>query len=297
MHASAPECRTCGSLNTASIGRLPDVGTFAGSRLAAPLNGGVLHACRACGFVFRAPVRSDAEYLALYAQGSVAVWEQNPDREDFRLVRGEVADAPLDVLDVGCYTGHLLATLPKACHLYGVEPNADAAAMAASRGVAIVAKHWDELEATDRVYDIIIACDVIEHFANPLTFLTTLSTRLRPAGKLIITTGNAQAWPWRLARSRFWYCYFPEHISFIGPRWLLRMSPSAGLHVKRLVSFSHSPLPALGSRAKALLATCLRMLASAVGPARSGPGGQEEVALLLGGGISKDHIFCVLGKG
>ena len=292
MSPPAPACRTCGSLNTTRLGRLPDVAAFAGAQLCTALNGGDLRACRACGFVFRAPILPDAEYLALYARGGVAVWEQNGDREDFRLVRGEVADVACDVLDVGCYTGLLLATLPTACRLHGVEPNPDAAALAASRGVEMVAKHWQEIEAADGAFDIIIACDVIEHVANPLAFLTTLSSRLRFGGRLIITTGNTEVWPWRLARSRFWYCYFPEHISFIGPRWLSRMSPSAGLNVTRLVSFSHSPLPGLGSRAKALAATCVHLLAAAVGLGR-----QTAPARLLGGGIMKDHIFCVLRKG
>ena len=287
-------CRTCGSLNTASLGRLPDVATFAGTQLGTALSGGHLLACRHCGFVFRSPVLSDAQYLTLYAQGSVAVWEQDGDREDFRRVRSEVVDAPVDVLDVGCYTGHLLATLPKSCRLHGVEPNPEAAALATSRGVEIVATHWHELEAAGCAYDIIIACDVIEHVANPLDFLTALSRRLRPAGKLIITTGNAEAWPWRLAGARFWYCYFPEHISFIGPRWLSHRSRSAGLRVTRLERFSHSPLAGPRSRARSLLATCLHLFAAA---GASGRAGAEAPPRLLGGGISKDHLFCVLHKG
>jgi len=289
MSQPAIACRACGAANTARRGRLPDVDVFAGTRLDAPLYGGFLHECRDCGFVFRAPVLTDAEYGTLYARGSTDVWEQDPDREDFRLVRGAIPDAPLDVLDVGCYSGDLLATLPKACRLCGVEPNPRAAALAASRGIEIVAQLWNELDATTRAYDIIIACDVIEHVANPLAFLTALSMRLKPAGRLIITTGNAQAWPWRLAGPRFWYCYFPEHISFIGPNWLSRLAPPAGLRVQRVESFSHSPLPGVPARAKALLATCAGIVASAADGRRP--------ARLLGGGITKDHIFCVLSKG
>lgn len=294
MSQDAPRCRTCGSLNTASLGRLPDVATFAGAQLATALSGGHLHACRDCGFVFRFPILTDAQYLALYTRASAAVWKQDGDREDFRRVRSEVPDAPVDVLDVGCYTGHLLATLPKVCRLHGVEPNDDAAAMAAARGVDIVARHWQELEATDRTYDFIIACDVIEHVASPLDFLTTLSKCLRPTGRLIITTGNAEAWPWRLARARFWYCYFPEHISFIGPRWLSHRSPSVGLRVTRLEPFSHTRLPSAGARAKALLATCLHLFKAACASGRAGP---QARARLLGDGISRDHIICVLRKG
>ena len=289
MSRSAPACRSCGATDTRRRGRLPDVDVFAGQRLEAPLPGGFLHECRACGLVFRDPVLADADYAALYARGSTAVWAQNPDREDYRRVRASIPQKPLAVLDVGCYTGDLLATLPASCRLFGVEPNPEAAALAASRGVEIVAPLWNALAHGDRCYDMVIACDVIEHMADPLSFLSVLSRRLKPAGELIITTGNAQAWPWRLAGSRFWYCYFPEHISFVGPNWLSRLAPSAGLRVQRIERFSHSPLPGLPTRAKSLLATFAGIVAGTAG--RQGP------ARLLGGGISNDHIFCVLRKG
>jgi len=288
MSPAATACRTCGSANTLPRGRLPDVDVFAGARLDAPLAGGFLHECRDCGFVFRAPILADAEYEALYARGSAEVWAQNADREDFRRVRAAVPPAALDVLDVGCYSGDLLAMLPDGCRRFGIEPNTDAAALAASRGIEIVARLWTELDAGGRHYDIIIACDVIEHVADPLAFLSALSGCLKPAGRVIITTGNAQAWPWRLARSRYWYCYFPEHISFVGPKWLQRMAPRAGLRVQRIEPFSHSPLPSLARRARALLATLAGMAGS--------PAGDQRPPRLLGGGITPDHLFCVLGK-
>ncbi len=300
MRPDATFCRTCGSGHTSGLGRLPDVAAFAGQTLNAPLPGGYLHACGDCGLMFRSPILADAAYTALYARGSTEVWEQSPDREDFRCIRQGISDlsvgAEIDVLDVGCYTGDLLATLPATCRLHGVEPNPDAAALARSRGIEVVAGHWDELDAASLHYDVIVACDVIEHVADPSRFLTTLSKRLKPAGRLIITTGNAQAWPWRLARARFWYCYFPEHISFISPKWLQRMAPSAGLRVERLETFSHDPLPGLLLRARALLSTCAWLLAAIVvrdDDARAPP---DAHARLLGGGIARDHLFSILGK-
>lgn len=284
-------CRTCGATHTASIGPLPDVDVFAGKHLGQPLPGGWLHACHDCGFVFRAPVLGDAQYLDLYAEAGADVWEQGAQREDFRLVRSEVPAAALDVLDIGCYTGALLATLPRPCRLHGVEPNHAAAAAARQRGVHVVASHWHGLEG-GRDYDIITACDVIEHVGNPLEFLQTMSRHLKPGGKLMITTGNPQAWPWRLTGSRFWYCYFPEHISFIGPRWLARMAPVAGLRLQRLQRFSHSPLPNVAGRATALAKTGLHLLAAAAGRRRPA----RLPALMLGGGIAPDHIFCVLQR-
>lgn len=291
-------CRTCGSLDVSDLGSLPDVAIFAGAQLDRPLEGGSLRLCHGCRFVFRAPILTDEEYLSLYAHGSAEVWEPREPREDFRLVLSQIPDAPIDVLDVGCYTGHLLAELPKSCRLYGVEPNPAAAAVAVTRGVNIVAKDWNGLDAAGHDYDIIIACDVIEHVSNPLAFLTSLAKRLKPGGKVIITTGNADAWIWTLLRSRFWYCYFPEHISFIGSRWLSRMTAPASMRIEFLESFSHSQLPSRATRAKAMVMTTLQILVHSgrLSWLESVMRKRVEYAFPLGGGLSKDHILCVLSR-
>jgi SAM-dependent methyltransferase len=301
---TATACRTCGSLDTLPIGRLPDVAEFAGTRLERPLAGGCLQRCGACGFLFRTPIFDDDAYLSLYAQGSPEVWEPRDDREDFRLIRSRVGDAPLDVLDVGCYTGHLLATLPKPCRLYGVEPNAAAAAIAESRGVRVIAGHWHQLASAGQRFDLITACDVIEHFGNPLAFLQGLASLLREDGRLIITTGNAEAWLWRLLKARFWYCQYAEHISFIGPGWLARMGGRASLQVTELQSFSHSRLPPPVRRIKTLLrtvrafstGTSLPRRRHAAADAADAANAADADPGPLGAGLTKDHILCVLRR-
>jgi SAM-dependent methyltransferase len=291
-------CRTCGSSDTVHLGELPDVADFAGTRLDTALEGGHLLRCRSCSFLFRTPILGDDEYLSLYARGSPEIWEPGDDREDFRLVRSRVGDAPLDVLDVGCYTGHLLASLPATCRLHGVEPNAAAAAIAESRGVRVLAGNWAQSESVAQAFDLIIACDVIEHVGDPLAFMTLLACRLRVGGRLIITTGNADAWMWRLLRSRFWYCRYPEHISFIGTRWLARMAGRASLKVSDLQFFSHRRLPAPVRRFKALVRTGLEWSSprSLAWQHRSAAGAAGLEAGPLGAGLTKDHLLCVLER-
>jgi len=281
-------CRSCGASATVPIGRLPNVDVFAGRQLAQPLPGGTLRRCGSCGFVFRSPVLDDAAYAALYAAGGTEVWDQQAGREDFRRVRQALGDAPQDVLDVGCYTGDLLATLPAACRRFGVEANPAAAARAAARGIGIVATDWQVLDADPRRYDAIVSCDVIEHVARPQDFLAVLARCLRPGGRLLLTTGDAEAWPWRLAGARFWYAHFPEHVSFVGPRWLRRTAPACGLRVQRLAPFWHGGEPRPAVRARALLSTLAWRLAPA-----AWAGGRPR---LLGGGIAPDHLFVVLMK-
>jgi SAM-dependent methyltransferase len=161
---------------------------------------------------------------------------------DFDLIRGYLSKYLLghkSILDVGCYTGQFLSSLPGIHARYGVEPNVEAAKIAASREIDIVAKTVDEFASTSGIYDVIVACDVIEHVEHPLQFLQQLAPHLSPSGYLFVTTGNYDSWLWRLTGANFWYCYFPEHISFIGPRWVRHVQDKLGLNIVELRRFNY----------------------------------------------------------
>jgi len=208
-NVDSPECRTCRSTHTILIGHLPDVYEFAGRMYPRPLIGGSLWRCGACHFTFRHPIYDEAAYADLYRSGSVQVWESDLRREDLRLVSQRIERGGfINVLDVGCYTGKLLSMLPSRCKLHGIEVNRAAARIAAERGVSIVAHTFEDFEQVDSHFDVIIACDVIEHVVNPITFLRSLRGHLKTGGQAIITTGDADNWLWRIARSNFWYCFF-----------------------------------------------------------------------------------------
>jgi SAM-dependent methyltransferase len=290
-----PRCRTCGSRNVVSIGPLPDGLSFAGVIQTEPLPGGTLWSCEDCHLAFRDPLLATSRYEDLYRKGSAELWESQSVRQDFRLVQLEMADdAPgMNVLDIGCYTGRLLASLPKRYRLHGVEPNEAAARIAVSRGIRIVAETVSELSLLSDKFDAIIACDIIEHLVDPLAFLGQLRAHLAPNGRLLLSTGNTDAWLWRLFGSNYWYCSFPEHISFIGRRWLQLMAGRVGLQVTRMTEFNYCysgfNSAALRKLVGAMIYGCnppfyRRMRERLPGGAFTAPGS----------GASKDHLFCVM---
>jgi SAM-dependent methyltransferase len=292
---SAPECRTCHSTRTAKIGSLPDVFEFAGRRYDQPLRGGFLWRCAACGFVFRHPIHDAGTYAELYRNGSSHVWESNFVREDFRLIRRYIEQVDVtDILDIGCYTGKLLSTLPKRCRLNGVEVNRAAGQVAVGRGVRILAESFEELSEINEDFDLVIVCDVIEHVIDPLAFMKGLRSHLRAGGQLIISTGDAESWLWRLIGSRYWYCHFPEHISFLSKSWFKAMAGAAGFEITGLRSFNYhfgflrSPvlmLAALAYAASPAMTNVVRKLMNSELSESSAPPGC---------GATKDHVLCVL---
>ncbi|MDN4591154.1 hypothetical protein DBA29_21970 [Xenophilus aerolatus] len=235
----------------------------------------------------------------MYAAGRADAWDSQAARTDFKLIKQRIHGDSLDVLDVGCYSGELLSLLPAPCRLYGVEPNETAASKARARGVQIVASHWGDLDVT-RQYDVVITCDVIEHVDDPLRFLLILAAALKPRGRLIITTGNADAWLWKKMRSNFWYCQYPEHISFIGPKWLAMMAPRCGLGIARVTRFRHTASPVIPQ----ILAAFVRNCIYAVSPKmyrklRAWALAADEhidARPSLGSHLTKDHFLCELRK-
>jgi len=128
--------------------------------------GGGLWHCADCDFVFRHPLLGDDVYERLYRAGGLGVWDSEQRREDFQLIQRYLRrwdGLAKDVVDIGCYTGHLLALLPKSFRLFGVEPNLEASTVAATRGVTVIAATVDDFALASAHYDLIMACDVIEH--------------------------------------------------------------------------------------------------------------------------------------
>ena len=289
-----PRCRTCQSASVRCLGKLKDSNWFAGRQINDVLLGGSLWRCSNCEFVFRSPLLPDSEYARLYETGGLDVWDSDLDREDFRLIRRilyHLSNRELKVLDFGCYTGQLLKSLSKKFILHGVEPNLRAAEIAQAKGIALVNDSFTESHVHTELYDIILACDVLEHIANPIAQIADFRARLQKGGLLLVSTGNCDSWLWRLTRARFWYCQMPEHISFIGPKWIRRMPASLNLRLEDCVRFNHrgghlrllSILAALSFALSPRLYGAVKRLKSVKRPSDGVPGH----------GATKDHILCV----
>jgi SAM-dependent methyltransferase len=143
------------------------------------------------------------------------------------------------VLDVGCYTGDLLASLPKPICKFGVEPNVDAARTAKSRAIDILGSSIENVVKSRVTFDVVVACNVIEHVSSPSVFLAHLAAVVERGGTILVSTGDPESWFWKVLRSRFWHCYFPEHISFVGRHWCRRAGSQLGLKLESAVRFNY----------------------------------------------------------
>jgi len=289
---TAPSCRTCGAAECRRVGKLPDAQWFAGKPIES-LAGGDLWRCLSCRFLFRSPLLGEETYNILYRNGGLDVWDVEANREDFRLIREMLEPfegRELKVLDFGCYTGQLLVSLASSFRKFGIEPNRQAASIAAERGIHVVGATLDEIAGPDDKYDVILCCDVVEHVANPLELMTRLRTKLNKGGLLIVSTGNSDALLWRLTGSRFWYCQYPEHISFVGTRWIQRLQRQAGFEIQSVKQFNYRGGTIHPGRAAAAL--LFRMSPTIYRSLLKSFGGVKHSDGIPGNGATMDHILC-----
>lgn len=233
-------CPTCGAPNPKSIGQLPCSHFFAGAPLSRPLQGGNLYRCGNCQLKFKAPVLEAEAYKELYDNANRGTWSSSG-RVDWGLVTELVVHhfpKGARVLDFGCYTGGLLAQLGSVYERFGVEINQAAAVMASEKASAFV---WSEITAIppEFRFEVIVAVDVLEHIINPLETIEQLLPLLSDGGILIVTTGDANSPFWNFFGAKWWYCFFPEHISFLCEYWFNYFAERRGWVIIRHKKFRY----------------------------------------------------------
>jgi SAM-dependent methyltransferase len=179
--------------------------------------------CQDCSFVFKG-LRPSADYLHHHYAGSgegyiERVAEENPlVREDYRVARKLVRKAfPKGgaMLDVGCASGYFLESLGNGWEKHGLEILHLAAQRARARGGINV--HECGIASagfTGQSFDVVCSFDVVEHLADPMSFLLEARRILKPSGWLLVGTGDSRSLAARMSGSRWTYLCIPEHLSF-----------------------------------------------------------------------------------
>ena len=101
------------------------------------------------------------------------------------------------ILEIGCGTGHNFPVLTRFGHVDGLEVDAAARAIASERlGADVGSARLPELPGiADASYDLIALLDVLEHIEGDLAALTSIKTKLRPGGRILVTV-PANEWMW-----------------------------------------------------------------------------------------------------
>ena len=247
-----PACRVCGAAGAARVGppayRRPT--RVAGVPIDVSDLDLTLYRCGACGYQFVHPPIPEQRLLDCYRRAGGGHWGTGDDVADVRSyarkrdLLGRHAPGRR-VVDFGCFDGGFLAYLGGEWDRAGIEPAAEAASVAASRGVRVLGPTVESVPADAHgTFDAAIVFDVMEHLNRPVETLASLGRLLRPGGVILIETGNSDSWPWRRQRNRYPYCGIVEHVGFFNRSSIGEAAGRAGLRVEHFEPSVHWKVPA-----------------------------------------------------
>ncbi|MFO1316708.1 MAG: class I SAM-dependent methyltransferase [Burkholderiales bacterium] len=146
-----------------------------------------------------APAAPEHVWEYLDAPSGSHLYFLNPDHVQKGLV--DLLDRPpRTVLDVGCYcgaTGALIRQRWPQAAVVGIEPLAEAAAIAATRIDRVVVGKFEDIDhaaegLTPGSFDVIVLADVLEHMYNPWRALTHLRRLLADGGVVLASIPNVR---------------------------------------------------------------------------------------------------------
>lgn len=187
----------------------------------------------------------------MYHQEEVHWWFRGRRAVIGALLGSTELPAPSRVLDAGCGTGRTMAELAMLGTVSGVDPSSEAVRFCQARGLQDVHQAGlEDLPFADRVFDVVLACDVLEHVEDDLGALLELRRVTKQGGALVVTV-PAYKWMWTEHDVAL------HHLRRYTNAQLLCRATKAGWAVQRSTYFNSVllPLAAAGRLGSRLLAT------------------------------------------
>jgi methionine biosynthesis protein MetW len=150
------------------------------------------------------------------------------------------------VLDVGCGTGSVSRIIAdtRDARIIGIEPNSFRAASARARGLEVHEQPFTPaiLQLLEP-FDVVVFADVLEHVADPGSFLQLAHPALLPGGRVIASVPNVAHWSVRIDLLRGRFNYQPvgirdsTHLRWFTGETVRSLFESNGL---RVISLQHT---------------------------------------------------------
>lgn len=204
------------------------------------------HACPACHFVFSCPARNAnletalEDYEPAYLDYLDASEEDDANHATLaRFVERHRTLAGARVLDVGAGSGKLVRFLrERGSEAVGIEPAGALYGRFLADEPCFLQTTVEELaKDPPEPFDLVLACDVLEHVPEPNAFLAAIAALLAPGGVLLVSTPDVASAFARVCGRR-WHYYNPYHVSYFSKATLARTAEPLGL---RPIEFARLP--------------------------------------------------------
>lgn len=221
--------------------------------------------CKDCGLSYLSPRMKEPAMRKLYerkdyfADGDLSGYEDYSTQERslrltarrfLRDIKGLCPKAE-SLLEVGCGYGFFLDEASRFfSRRAGTELSADAARKAEeTSGADIYTSDLTALPASVTDFDVIVMINVIEHVYEPLTFLLSLRKRLKPGGRLMLSTPDIGSFWYKIMKKKWPSFKVPEHVVFYDGKSMADLLRRAEFHALKPMPFYHAfPLEMIARR-------------------------------------------------
>ncbi|MDR0403140.1 MAG: class I SAM-dependent methyltransferase [Treponema sp.] len=198
--------------------------------------------CAQCGLVQINPQPDPAEVAARYNAGEdYLAYERKNEAAFLRLQELALGDAGFfalekekgHILDIGCATGALLASLEqRGWIVHGLEISQAQAEYCRRRGLDVSALPLEETRFPPERFDIVTASHLIEHINDPGAFVREVSRILKKGGRFYVTTPNIDGFQARLFGGR-WRSAIFDHLYLFSRKTLRALLEQSGFDIER----------------------------------------------------------------
>jgi len=145
------------------------------------------------------------------------------------------------LLDIGCGVGTgFTYHLERGCDVYGIEANENIRSIIEKSVFKIHVGVFDPDLYDPGFFDYVTMDQVLEHMVDPLHTIQGISRILKPRGKLILTTPNAQGWGAKIFRKRWIHWHAPYHLHLYSRQSLAYLANQAGFEIIKHNIVTHS---------------------------------------------------------
>jgi 2-polyprenyl-3-methyl-5-hydroxy-6-metoxy-1,4-benzoquinol methylase len=205
-----------------------------------------LVACRACRTQFLSPQPTQQRLNEIYGPAYYSPWSSEDEAtiavmklRTFRPLLDACQIEPgMNVLDVGCATGSLLAEVAERRAVpFGIDLQPQAIEDARRR---VPKAHLHAGQTADHPFptvefDAVLMIDLLEHVREPASELRVVRERMRARGRLVISTPRVDSTSRRVMR-RFWPQYREEHLTYFSRAGIEQLLARCGFELERITS-------------------------------------------------------------
>jgi 2-polyprenyl-3-methyl-5-hydroxy-6-metoxy-1,4-benzoquinol methylase len=139
------------------------------------------------------------------------------------------------LIDVGCGRGDFLARMKSlGWNVLGIEPDPVSSVRARARGIAVFSGRLEEAGLAGGIADQVTLHHVLEHVDDPAALLKECRRVLRPGGRLVLYTPNAESLGHRWFGQAWRGLEPPRHLFVFSPRALRNILEAAPFHSFRM---------------------------------------------------------------